>query len=98
MHDSDFTEQEIAEAISLGREAEDFLKSRLAENIMAAAQQKVDNALNELAHVDPHDSKKIIELQTVVKQFEHFATSLQDIVAAGDCAYQLYSMRNEESE
>lgn len=83
------------EAIALGEDAKMFLTSDLAQCITDIAEQRVTEAMNELATVDPDDVKAIVKLQNEIKVFKFFDSTLHDIVAAGDYAYQVYQAEVE---
>lgn len=83
-------DQQLMESIALGEEASRFLSSKLAQYIINSAEKKVVDAQNTLAIVDPTNTNEIIRLQTIIRQFDHFQTSLEELVASGNSAYQLY--------
>ena len=83
-------------AAALGEEARLFLTSKLAQYIINAAEMRVDTAQKNLATVDPTSVKEIIKLQGIIKQFDHYQQCLEQLVASGDSAYQLYKANIEE--
>lgn len=91
------TEADLYDSIHLGVKARDFLNSDLAKVILNTAEKKVIEALNILGEIDPTDTKGIIEQQKIIAIFNHFTTSLSEIVAAGDSAYQLH-LHNQNVE
>lgn len=80
----------IRESISLGVEAKNFLTSDLAKYIRNTAEVKTLDAQNKLSRVDPTNVRDIVKLQAVIARFDHYDACLEEIVAAGDSAYQLY--------
>lgn len=78
------------EAIALSVELKNFLESDIAKFIIEGAEDKVQDSLDKLGKVDPDDRKEIVRLQTIVRQYEHFGGSLQDILTAGELAYREY--------
>ncbi len=82
--------QQTKECISLGEEARLFLTSDLARYINNHAELKLLDAQKRLGVVDPTDLKKIVRLQIVVGQFNHYERCLEELVTAGDLAYQEY--------
>ncbi len=89
-------DRSLMEAIALGVEAKNFVEGRLFRFICNAAEARVIDAQNQLGMVDPTDTKEIVRLQTVIKHFNHFANALQEMVAVGDSAYQLYLQTNSQ--
>jgi hypothetical protein len=83
-------EQEVREDISLGIEAKKFLTSDLVKHITYIAEGKVIAAQQGLANCDPHDAKTVANHQTTIARYDLFFGCLQEIVAAGDTAYQVY--------
>ena len=90
-------EHELLEQVHLGESAKKFLSSDLAKYILNSAEQMAVEAQNQLGKIDPTDVAGIVKLQKTIGIFDHFATSLSEIVAAGDSAYQLY-LKNLEEE
>ena len=88
----------IREAIALGVEARQFLDSPLAEFIVNAAEAKVIDAQRQLSIVDPTKPNEIVRLQTVIRHYDHFMNCLEELVAAGDQAYQLYLVDSDSSD
>lgn len=88
-------DRSIREAVALGVEAKNFLNSDLARYIRNAAEAKLLAAHDKLGKVDPTNVKEIVKLQKVIAQFEHYENCLEEIVAAGDSAYQLYLIDNQ---
>jgi hypothetical protein len=78
------------EMIHLGEYAKSFLNSDLARYINNSAEAKFLNIREELETVDPTNHKRITELQCELKVFKHYERSLNEIVTAGDTAYQAY--------
>ena len=89
-YNSDSSDHDLRESIALGEEAKLFLGSKLAQFIINVAEVRVEMAQDELSNVSPTDTSKIIELQGIIKQFDHYQEYLERLVAAGDSAYQLY--------
>lgn len=83
-------DREMREVISLGHEARLFLDGPLAEYILISATSRVENAYLELGKVNPSDKDKIVELQTEIAKFNLYNRSLEELVAAGDSAYQAF--------
>jgi len=93
---TDEYDRQLMETVALGEEAKQFLNTKLAQYIINAAELKVVTAQQELTTVDPTSTKEIIRLQGIVKQFDHFQQCLEQLVASGDSAYQLYLGNNEQ--
>jgi hypothetical protein len=91
-------DRNLREAVAIGVEAKNFLNSDLARYIRNAAEARLIAAQNKLGKVDPTNVKEIVKLQTVIAQFEHYESCLEEIVAAGDTAYQLYLIDNQPEE
>jgi len=89
-------DNQLMSTVALGEEAKQFLNTKLAQYIINAAEMRVVTAQHNLATVDPTDTKEIIKLQGVIKQFDHFQLCLEQLVASGDSAYQLYLANIEE--
>lgn len=76
--------------IAFGIEARKFLTSDLAEHITYIAEEKVIAAHKALVDADPHDYKEISKQQNEIARYGFFYGCLQEIVAAGQTAYQSY--------
>lgn len=83
-------EQDVRETIALGVEAKKFLTSDLARYITNSAEAILLGAAEKLKSVDPHNSQEIARLQNIIKRFDHYEACLEELVTAGDSAYQLY--------
>jgi len=90
-------DQRIREDISFGVEAKKFLTSHLAQYITDSAEDKVLAAQNALATVDPTNVKEIVKQQAIIARYDHFFGCLQEIVAAGETAYQVYLEDHHEN-
>lgn len=86
-------DRELQQAIELGHEARLFVSGALFKHICEEAESKVIAAQNALCKVNPTDVEKIIELQAVVARFDHFVSSLSDMIIAGDSALNLAKAR-----
>ncbi len=83
-------DQSVRGAIALGVEAKNFLTSDLAKYITNVAEINAENAFTQLSKVDPTDVKQIMRLQNQIERFNHYEACLNELVAAGDAAYQMY--------
>jgi hypothetical protein len=83
-------DRQLREDISFGIEAKKFLTSDLAEHITYIAEDKVIAAHKALVEADPHDFKEIAKHQNTIARYGFFYGCLQEIVAAGQSAYQSY--------
>lgn len=88
-------ERALMGQVALGQEARQFLAGNLSTYICERAEQKTIEAQNALSTVDPTDTKEIIRLQTEIARFAHFTRCLQEMVTAGDSAYQAYLAEHE---
>lgn len=75
--------------IFLGRKADEFFRSELGGYVIGASSQDVAAAEAELRTVDPHDSKKIMELQNRVRTAEQALLWLNEALIAGRNAEQI---------
>lgn len=98
MKDDSRLQQQMFEQIAMGVEAKRFMESKLATFVCESAEQKVIDAQNKLGVVNPSDTREIVRLQAVIARFAHFTECLQELVAAGDSAYQLYLQTYEKQE
>lgn len=80
----------IARAVALGRQVEQFFASDLGQYIEEMAYQEVEEASDKLAIVDPHDVKEIQRLQNIIARHTSFKQWMVNLVAQGDLAYQEY--------
>lgn len=87
---------QLMTSVALGEEARLFLQSRLADYVRNAAEIKLMEARRQLDEVDPTDTKKIVKLQKIIGQFNHYEQCLESLVTAGDSAYQLYLQSLEQ--
>ena len=90
-------DQGVREMIALGVEAKKFLTSDLARYITNSAEAIACGATEKLKVVNPSDTAEIMKLQNIIKRFDHYEACLQELVAAGDSAYQMY-LQSQESE
>lgn len=86
---------EIKEAVALGVEAENFLNSSLGRTMIARANIEVEAAKNALVDVDPGDVSRIIELQNIVVRFRCFESWINEVIVAGEVAYDEYKQGEE---
>jgi len=98
LEQADKRQHEVFETIALGEEAKIFCRSKLFEYICNAAEKKVIDAQVALGTVDPDDKTEIVRLQTVIARFDHFTSSLNELVTAGDSAYRLYRAQLEQQD
>lgn len=81
--------------VALGEEARRFKTSALWHYVVDRSEEARDKAFNELLSVDPTDTKAIRELQESVKRFNTFSNWLDELVMAGETAYEEYLTREE---
>lgn len=79
-------EQELLQAVSIGADAEAFIKSSLGRAIKQRALDEIDQAVEELKTVDPTDAKKITELQNQIWRASAFIVWLAEIIQEGQNA------------
>jgi hypothetical protein len=74
----------------LGEEARKFIESDLGKAVLGMAQQEIDAALQDLASVDPADTKKITKLQNQAALGRMFASWLGELINKGANAMEVY--------
>lgn len=85
----------VAEA-ELGEAARAFLESDLGKCLIGMAQQEVATAEKELGKVDPRNEKRIVELQRIVWNGEHFEQWLMELLHKGEQAIAIYRQNTRE--
>ena len=69
-----------------GEEVKLFLQSPIGDFLIKRSQTEVDEAVEQLKTVDPHDWHRIQEQQNKIAVAEMFQTWLGDAIAAGEQA------------
>ena len=73
-----------AEAIRAGEQAKWFITSPVGKKLTEKSQDEALHALTELGEVDPHDTKKIMELQSKKRVAEKALSWIFEIVSEAD--------------
>lgn len=86
---------ELIAAAELGKAASEFKDSELYKVMVGMAEQEVAAALEDLAVVDPDDSKKIAQLQMNARFGRQFQAWLDELVMNGDEAIAVLKQQQE---
>jgi len=85
------------ELIALGVEAEKFFNSQLGRHLADRAELESEIAKEGLALVDPEDVKEIRRLQNIIMRHKDFKMWLNDLILAGDVAYNEYLLDENDA-
>ena len=91
------TDEELVAHMDIGDQAEKFIASDLGRTMLGFAAQQVQDALQKLKDVSPHDPKEILELQGKVWRAESFAGWLVDLASRGREAYSEFRDRKGDA-
>ena len=69
--------------VQLGLDAEQFLASQIGKAVVRRAQLIGHEAVAAIKEVDPHDAKKIMELQNMIRWADAFPDFIRDMVQIG---------------
>lgn len=75
--------REVAAQISLGLDAEAFLRSKLGEHLTERAISSAMSAMDELKTVDPDDTKRVRALQNEIYRAESVQCWIAEAIEAG---------------
>lgn len=94
---ADITEaqQELIAAAELGEQARAFIASDLGRVVLGFADQHVKEALESLGDVPPTDIEKIRDLQNQVKVGRWFPEWLNELLADGENAINVFRQQRE---
>jgi len=96
-----FMEMELpdnAEVIALGMEAQQFTSSSLGRYLIGCAERDANKAMNLLMKADPTNTSEIIKLQSTITRLRDFESWLDEVITAGNMAYQAYLEETEVTE
>lgn len=81
--------KEMMESAAIGMAAKDFINSGLGQHIVQRASEEVDEALADLAEVDPGNANAIAALQRRINHARGAITWLMEAVSTGDQAMKM---------
>jgi ribosomal protein L16 Arg81 hydroxylase len=75
--------------IELGEDAEQFVRSKLGEAVLAIAESQANESYNELARISPWRKRRISQLQAQIWRAENFQQWLAEIITEGRHSLEL---------
>jgi len=76
----------MLESVKLGYAAQDFLVGDVGKEIVKRARLIANDAARRLKEADPHDWKRITELQNLARWGEGFEQFIEEMIALGETA------------